>query len=480
MPIKKRYSPLTFLIILCLCLGVYKITVMACVSKDSVGFMAFAEDLTTASAEAIRIRDQHPGYPAMILVAEHISGWLGFEPTLENRILAAQIVTLVCRTIAICFLYLIFQFFGDKKAALVTAVLFMLVPEYANNGSEVLSDWPSLMLTAISFFWCLQGLQKNNLLYFFWAGLFSGLAYWVRPEGAVCIGVMGLYTLVHSFRANRVKLWACLGIMVVSAGLITAPYMLYKGALFPKKKVGAFPTRACLESPEIAVQSSPFQANIAASFRSARPVRAALHLIEELFSVTFLFVAPLLWILLHKVIRLGRLRPQDEFLCLFAWLWIGLMLWLYCKHVYMSHRHLMPLVVFGFAWILKGLHRLVLLLDGSRQRLHRNTAVVIGIGVALFVPHLIRPAHADKVSYRQAGLWLRENTPAEASLAVFDCRVGFYAERSSIPSNHKKALTQDYLILESTTESDLPETARRVSTGQAEIDAVIEIYQLVP
>jgi hypothetical protein len=64
----------------------------------------------------------------------------------------------------------------------------------------------------------------------------------------------------------------------------------------------------------------------------------------------------------------------------------------------------------------------------------------------------------------------------EATLAVFDIRIGFYAERPWTRLKHEEPSMQDYLIVKSTTETGIPESARRVSTGQAGIDAVIEIY----
>ncbi|OQY03408.1 MAG: hypothetical protein B6I25_08090 [Planctomycetales bacterium 4572_13] len=526
MPIKKLIRhPLTFLIVLCLGIGIYKIAMLACVSNDSVTFMQFAQELKTTPGSSIRSFDQHPGYPAIICASEWVFGKMGYDRTLEQRIIAAQIATLMCRAIAICFLYTIFRFFGNKKTALVAATLVMLIPVYANNGSEVLSDWPNLMLMTIALFFCLRGLRSVNHLCFLAAGLASGAAYWIRPEGAVFVGVMGIYALVHTFSrsTNKFQLWTCLGTMVVTAALIAGPYMHYKGALFPKKKVGTFsrvngtqasclrlcgddglgcpacdrstPTvlqhgsEACVplkntflreRLPIKNISQHPIQAGIPGFSIAARPVKAILHFVEKLFNTIFGFSIPLLGILLYKMKRFRRfrrLRRQDQFLILFTGLWLGLMVWLHCKTGYMSHRHIMPLVVLGFAWILKGLHGLVLVFGTKRMHLHRNTAVLLGICIAIFVPKLIRPAHADKAVYKQAGLWLRDNTPAESTLAVFDGRVGFYAERAYQPLNRTATLKQGYVIIKAADESVvLPETALPIATGQANIDKVIRIY----
>ncbi len=482
MPIKKLIRhPLIFLIILCLGIGIYKIAVMACVSNDTVTFMRFAQGLKTSPGSTINSCDQHPGYPAIICASEWILGKLGYNQTLEHRIIAAQTATLICRTLAICFLFAIFRFFGNKKEALVSAILVMLIPVYANNGSEVLSDWPNLMLMAIALFFCLRGLRSANHLCFLAAGLASGLAYWIRPEGAVFVVVLGIYTLFHTISStNRLKLWACLGTMIVAAGLIAGPYMHYKGALFPKKKVGTFSQHIPTQPPCSSIESihqQTFQAGIPGFSIATKPVKAILHFVEELFNTIFGLSIPLLGILLYKMKRFRQLRQQDQFLILFTGLWLVLMIWLHCKHGYMSHRHIMPLVVFGFAWILKGLHGLVLVFGCRRHVLHRNTAIVLGICIAVFVPKLIRPAHADKAVYKQAGLWLKDNTPADATLAVFDNRVGFYAERAYHPLERTATLKQGYVIVKAADESAaLSETACLVTTGRTHIDKVIWIY----
>ncbi|MHC5089254.1 MAG: hypothetical protein ACYSOT_06560, partial [Planctomycetota bacterium] len=151
MPIDKFIRhPLVILAGLCLSIGIYKIVTMACVSNDSVAFMEFSTSLKKNAGAAIKANDQHPGYPAIILASEKILSLPGFNSTLNSRILAAQAVTLFCRAVAILFLYHIYLFFGNKKEALVITIIAILVPMYANIGSDVLSDWPNLMLMAIA------------------------------------------------------------------------------------------------------------------------------------------------------------------------------------------------------------------------------------------------------------------------------------------------------------------------------------------
>lgn len=53
-------------------------------------------------------------------------------------------------------------------------------------------------------------------------------------------------------------------------------------------------------------------------------------------------------------------------------------------------------------------------------------------GVAICLPKLLTPVRADKAGYRAAAEWLRQNTKAEAVLAVPDNRIPLYAQRRGL------------------------------------------------
>ena len=175
MPIKKKHvlHPLFLLTGLCLCIGIYKIATLACVSTDSVTFMQFVQELKTSPGHAIESYDQHPGYPVMILASEWIIKTLGMETTLQQRIIAAQSVTLLTRTIAVCYIYAIFCLFMRRDTAFWSTILLILIPAYADIGSDVLSDWPCMMWMAIAFYFSLLGLRHKHLSCFIAAGTAS-------------------------------------------------------------------------------------------------------------------------------------------------------------------------------------------------------------------------------------------------------------------------------------------------------------------
>ena len=386
MHIKRFFlNPVMVLIILCLGIGIYKIAMTACVANDSVTFMQFAEDLKTTPAQSIRSYDQHPGYSVLILVSEWLCKAMGFMGTLQERIYAVQAVTLISRTITLCFVFKIFCFYGRIKTALWGTILFVLVPAYADVGSNVLSDWPGLMWMTIALYCCLLGLRHQNLLYFLTAGAASGLGYWIRPEGAALVAVTGIYTLIYLFqeKRNKIKMCICFGIMVIAAGLITSPYMIYKGSLFPKKDIGNF--RVSCESigtPSPDAAACFQKADILAAL-PLKPAKAVWRFIERISNVLYLLTVPLLGIMIYKMKRYRRLPDHEQLVCLFNGLWLLLLIWLYCNHGYISQRHILPMTAFNFAWIFKGLHGTVLVLGSKRCPLHRNTAILIPFSVAV-------------------------------------------------------------------------------------------------
>ncbi len=57
--------------------------------------------------------------------------------------------------------------------------------------------------------------------------------------------------------------------------------------------------------------------------------------------------------------------------------------------------------------------------------------ILVSVGLGICVVRLL-PPDADKIAYRAAAAWLRENTQLDDVVAVSDSRIGFYAERRMV------------------------------------------------
>lgn len=482
-------SPCFFVLVLSVVsigLGVYKAATLGAVSNDSVAFIEFAERLKTDPAAAIQSNDQHPGFPAGILLVQTLLNAATGVESVTLKVVSGQLVNLLSRTVAAGFLYAAFLFFTTRKAAFFNALAVLLIAVYAENGSDVLSDWTNLMFMSVAFFCCLKGLTESKSLWFLAAGVASGMAYWIRPEGLFLVPVTGLFVIVHMFgHGNKSTLIVSLLLMTASALAVTAPYMLYKGKLVPKKYVGTIVERKTVdqisleqktEEPQIAPPS--FQPRVTPSANPARYGRAVLTFFERIFNSLYLMAVPLLLAFVRQFARPARLRPQDRFLALFVLLWFLMMLWLYDTNGYMSHRHLMPLLIFSCAWLYTGTLWLTRLIRGRVRDIQTGSQVVLAVCLAVFVPRLATPSRTDKAVYREAGVWLSENTPPDTCLLVFDNRIGFYACRAYTMIPPVETAASGYMVLRSKDQADIPSRAVPLKTGDRVIDERIQIYSL--
>jgi len=480
MPTKKLFNrQLAVLLAVTVCIGVYKAATLGAVSNDSVTFLEFADQLRTAPAQTLRTQDQHPGYPAGILLAQNILETVTGRRSLQQNILAGQIVNLLSRVVAIGFIYGIFLFVCGRRIAFFNAMAVVMIAAYADNGSDVLSDWPNLMFMAAVFFCCLKGLKESRPLWFLAAGIASGLAYWVRPEGLFFLPVTGVFAGIHILRSSQRRfLVSSLLLMAAAAILIISPYMLYKGKLFPKKHVGDLPLIAAETQAENATPAP--RPSFLPTVSVAGLGRAALHFLEKTGNTIYLLTIPFLLSLYRRLVRIRRLSPQDRFLLIFILLWLLMVTWLYLEHGYMSHRHIMPMLVFSFAWLYQGLLSGSLLCLKRVRRVRTVAFVTLVVCLAFFVPKLVTPARADKKICRDAGVWLCQNTSPDAELLVFDNRIGFYAERPYQCLGMPLApMTPEYIIVRPKDgPQNVPEQAVPVKTGSRLMDEGILIYAL--
>lgn len=478
--------PWVILLVLSTVLGAYKAATLRCISRDSVLFFEYSRQLGSDPGKAVESYDQHPGFPFLLLAACKGSESLCGELSIAQEVAAGQAVNLVCWIGALCLLFLIFQHFTTAGNALIQTLFVMAIPAYAGNASDVLSDWPALLFAALAFLFCLKGVETLRLRFFLIAGAASGAAYLIRPEGLVFAVATGLYVLLRlAFgTAQKRKLLIGLAILLASASIFVLPYMIYKGAIFPKKNVGTFrETASCTDSRDSRRLISPLYRDPYLPLAAAglpKPVEGFFRLLEAALNVLFLLTIPWMLILVCKGFLFRRLNEPDLLLLIFTGLWLVLMIWLFTHAGYISGRHILPLVAFTFAWLREGIERLVRWFAQKPKAVQSGIFWFCVIAFAVFAARLVRPDRLDKAYYPEAGTWLREHTPADARLAVFDSRIGFYADRAYVLLPKADFSACDYLIVNipRKTATSIPQTAQKADTGIARIDEKTEIYQL--
>ena len=153
---------------------------------------------------------------------------------------------------------------------------------------------------------------------------------------------------------------------------------------------------------------------------------------------------PALFIGMHKKFKAQKwYEPEKFFVIAVITLNIPVMIWLYCKHGYMSDRHTLPLLIIPILYVPVGLQELAIWFQKRFSRKVESSAAInrnerfwflalVLIGVSVCGPKLFRPIRAEKQGYRASAQWLKANTDSTAIVAVQDKRISFSAERKEL------------------------------------------------
>jgi hypothetical protein len=477
-----RYNAvhLLILLIIALALGIYVLCTTVLMAKDGVTFISYAQNLTTSFKNVLESNEQHPGYPALIAAAHEIVKRIAQIAPPMDWVYSAQSITLVCRLLAIVAIYFIGKLTVGIRHSFWAVLILIALPKPAGYGSDTLSDWPHLLFLMTGFLVLMIGTRDNCWWCFGLTGLLAGMGYLIRPECAPLIVYGGVWlTLCLGRPISSVKRTAILfsmTAMIIGFAMIAAPYMYFKGGIFPKKHVGEFSS-----------QSQPHCEAVAYTAAVAVPqiVKALGKLFNNIGDTLMWFFMPFLFIGLYTWYK-KRVPIQEKFLLLTLLIVnIVTMIWLYSNYGYMSHRHTLPLVVFTIFYIPLGIEAAATWVSNRLTffTVKKVCWTLLVCGIVICIPKLVQPQNADKQSYKIAAEWLAANTDVSDSIAVPDIRISFYARRNSlryeggevIPLNahyvvrifkpHKKNITtenilsQEHLVFTTPQKNDVPTVA---------------------
>ncbi len=250
-------------------------------------------------------------------------------------------------------------------------------------------------------------------------GALAGCTFLARPEGIAVIGLAGLALLL-----TRPRAWQWGAVAAVSALLVVSPYLALNwqvtGGLLPNTAAAKFAQQAPLLALPL-------------------PVRYADLFIAVMAGGQFLLLPAVLFVVWRA--RAWARREQIWLAVLLLWV---LALWsVYALRLpapYHHARYLMPLLP---SWVLVGALGLLELLRWGRYGLWRRVATRTLFGAtcltfAFFALVTVRQVYRVDVSIVNeeivgAALWVRDNIPQDALLAVHDIgAIGFFTTHTRL------------------------------------------------
>jgi len=447
---------LSILLAVAVIIGAYKIGTATVFAKDGVYYISQAKRFHSDPVSVIKAFP--PGYPFLIFMAHKLLSSISGNMSAYGWIYSGQIVSLLCRILAIIPIYFIGKEFCGARMSLWGLFILLLLPVPAGLGSDVLRDWPHMLFLATGFLLMLWATKENKWWLFGGVGFVSGLGYLVRPECIQLVIYAALWLLaglvLQKWSINRRKSIAGLALLVTAFAISAGPYVILKQRALPVKLTGfaeAFSTTfsntsQIQEAPEAtkapktpqAPTGPPTKREFHRGFTAGNIAVAFWKIVNEFTEILKSFYMPALLIgIYYRFRKRCATNAESFFVPVFVIANFGLLISLWCSYGYIEDRHLLPLVVFTFFYIPVGLQLIAGFIDERFSNTFREKEpklwfyVLVIIGAAICVPRVLRPLHPGGKPYRIAAKWLRENTEPESLIIAPDPRISFYAERKN-------------------------------------------------
>jgi hypothetical protein len=439
-------------------------------ARDSIGFIHIAWELQRCRSlsdccEVLRSAEQHPGYPLAVLAAS----WpvRRFSPGREEDVMqrSAQFASVVAGLLLIVPLYYLGKELFDRRVAFWAVLLFQLLPASNRVLADGLSEATFLLFAVTALYLAVRALRTTAApLWFALAGLCGGLAYLVRPEGAVVVVAVGVVLLaVQAVRGWR-RPWrswlACAASLVLAAAVVGAPFVLITGRLTVKpagEYVSGEETSSLLppvSSPAVAgvAPDQPLLASVLGVWRMAGKTHLP-RIWWGLWALGYEFYKGSYYVLWAPALLglwwfRGRFRSHPgTWVLLVLCLAMGLLLWrLAARAGYISDRHTLLLLLCGCFWAVAALE---VIASWLARLLRRRAALPVFAGpgprwcapllllvlVAAMLPKTLEPLHYNRVGFRAVGCWLADHTrPTDYILDPYSWS-DYYAGRVLLTGN---------------------------------------------
>jgi 4-amino-4-deoxy-L-arabinose transferase-like glycosyltransferase len=447
-------------------------------ARDSIGFIRYAWQLESQPwVEVLRQSQQHPGYPVLLLaISLPVRAYFGGTDAVAMQV-SAQLASGLAGVLLVLPMFYLGKELFDRRVGFGAAALFQCLPVSARIMSDALSEATFLFFTAMALLGATFALRRQSVALFGLCGLFTGLAYLTRPEGALLLPAAGLVLLgrqaVPGCRQPWGRLVTCGATLVLTAVVVALPYVAATGQ-FTTKPTGL----ELLKTASVFPEAAPGARAAAPESAPARPLAASLPLavwaqemekgslgwsiralatevIKSYYYVAWVPALAGLWWFRDRLRRVSGAWV----LLLLSLLHALVLLRLAVVMGYVSERHVLVLVLCGSFWTAAGVAAFGQWLWALGTRLRpiswsAEPIIVLAL-LALAAPALVqslKPLHANRAGHHAAGLWLAAHTvPADP---VFDpfCWAHFYAGRvfwegrsPPIPPGHA---VMQYVVLE--------------------------------
>jgi 4-amino-4-deoxy-L-arabinose transferase-like glycosyltransferase len=437
----KDWQALLLLLLVTLTLRIVMLCRTEVPARDSIGYIRYALEFERADlswGDVLRKNHQHPGYPLVVLgVSYPVRYFLG-GITPYSMQLSAQLASGLAALLLVVPMFLLGKLLRDRRLGFWAALLFQFLPVVSHILTDGISEAVFLLWCVWGMYFGCKGLQGAGPRAFALCGLFSGLAYLTRPEGALVVVAAALtLTGVQMLSAWR-QPWprwllgaAALGFPALLLGGI---YCLATGHFTNKPTVNHM-LRTHVTAPEPSNAAAYRGPLFAAFIKSAPPgtwqrfTGAVLELGTEIVAgLHYFWVFPaVLGLWWQRALTLRS--PARLLLGMLCLLYLAVLVRLGMIEGYISNRHVLIVVMCGTYAAVWALCDWPLKIPGS---FFARGKTVISLACLLLVmatclPKTLQPLHGNRAGHHAAGLWLAQKVHAGDEVKDDHCWAHYFA-----------------------------------------------------
>lgn len=431
---RRELGLLVVLLLAAVGIRVWHLTHTEVAARDSIGYIRYAWQLRHHPwADVIRKSEPHPGYPLAILAVSEVVRRAVPGPECITMQLSAQLANALAGVLLVVPMFYLGRELFNRAVGFWAALLFQCLPASGRVLSDGLSEGLFLLFAAAALASAVRALRRHTVTGFALTGLFAGLSYLTRPEGALTVAATGLVLLgaqaVPAWRRSWRRTLVGAAGLGLAAVLVAGPFIAVTQRFTTKptahRVLEAAGFRQMDEStPEVRSSRADDRHPLLATLAIWQPDPDAggpertrwglFALIMELAKATYYIgwlpaLGGLWW-------SRDRLRQvPGAWVVLLVFVGLAAILWRMAVVVgYLSDRHTLLLLLCIIYWSAAGL----LFVGGRLAALLARFGAPVGglapgmlvlalIGAAL--PKTLEPLHANRSGFRQAGLWLAEH-----------------------------------------------------------------------
>ncbi len=427
---KLKFSLILFLSIL---LSIYLLSQTYVISMDGAfQYIPIAKDFVSGFYKKALTHNQQPLYPFFIAL---FYKWTGdFE-------WAGKLVSFIFGILLIFPVYFLGKQMVDGEITFFSLFLLAIHPYIRRFSVDVLKESTYLFFYTMALWLSWNIVQNEKKYLYLFIPILSVLTYLVRPDGIEVLIVVFFYVLFFKRVNSNGERWKIIFILSLSSFFLFLPYLVHL-----KATTGAWTlSRAKTITWFLGLTGSGSEIPFTKKFFFALK-----DLNKEILSIFTPIYILLLFIGIWSQKKL-KFKEIDRFFLLSAFLHYGVLFLLVLnlteweeggmiRHINLSGRHALPLLIVSIYWIGEGMR---ILCDWSfkkieslkileqwepKRRYFIVLSVLIILMMAIILPKTLKPQRYERLPEKLAGTWIKDQFGRGQKLFTTVPRVAYYAE----------------------------------------------------